>query len=60
MASSRKCPKWKSERRVQELRVKKGVSAAEAKRLAAPGHTGQATLASIVKNNPKTYQSVCV
>jgi len=60
MASSRECSKWKSERQVQELRVKEGISAAEARRLAAPGHTGQATLISIVKNKPKTYQSVCV
>jgi len=60
MAISRECTKWKSERRVQELRVKEGISVAEARRLAVPGHSGQATLASIVKNKPKTYQSVCV
>jgi len=58
--SSRECTKWKSERRVQELRVKEGISAAEGRRLATPGRTGQATLASIVKNKPKTFQSVYV
>jgi len=56
MASSRECTKWKLERGVHELRVKEGISAAEARRLAAPGHTSQATLASIVKNKPKTFQ----
>jgi len=60
MASSRECTKWQSERRVQELRVKEGISVAEARRRAAPGCSCQPTLASVVKNKLKTFQSVMV